>query len=130
MDPTQKALRIDGLHPSTPIIRYSKTWSLRFDANSQVTSDALTAHWAAVWPQESIIHLASVGDVMLDRFLGERIGRGDLAYPFAEVYEELVSADFTLGNLRSSLGDTGEAEPKATPSRHRRRRRRIGAGRF
>ncbi len=113
MDPTQKALRIDGLHPSDPDYPLQQTWSLHFDANSQVDFDALTAHWAAVWPQESIIHLASVGDVMLDRFLGERIGRGDLAYPFAEVYEELVSADFTLGNLESSLGDTGEAEPKS-----------------
>lgn len=113
IEPTQKALRIDGLHPADPDYPLQATWSLHVNPVSQIDASEIAALWSAAWPQEQSVHLAAVGDIMLDRFLGERIRRGDLAYPFAALQEELASADFTLGNLESSLGDTGEPEPKS-----------------
>ena len=58
------------------------------------------------------VTLAFVGDVMLGRSLGQYIEWGQLDYPFEHVGEVLRSAEFTIANLESALGDTGERVPK------------------
>ncbi len=52
--------------------------------------------------------LAVVGDIMLDRKLGEVIERGRIEYPFGAMAGVLTPADLTIGNFESALGDTGE----------------------
>jgi poly-gamma-glutamate synthesis protein (capsule biosynthesis protein) len=54
-----------------------------------------------------VIQLAAVGDIMLDRTLGDILLEGDLIYPFEEVANLLRKADLTIGNLESALGDLG-----------------------
>jgi poly-gamma-glutamate synthesis protein (capsule biosynthesis protein) len=54
---------------------------------------------------------------MLDRSLGQALQRGDLAYPFVGVADQLRAADITVGNLESALGDIGEPAPKRYPFR-------------
>jgi poly-gamma-glutamate synthesis protein (capsule biosynthesis protein) len=49
---------------------------------------------------------------MLDRSLGTVIEQGNLAYPFAQVAQQLTAADVTVGNLESALGDVGEPAAK------------------
>jgi poly-gamma-glutamate synthesis protein (capsule biosynthesis protein) len=62
--------------------------------------------------RDAVIHLAAVGDVMLDRALGEAVLAGDVSYPFAQVEGALSTADITIGNLESALGDLGTPENK------------------
>ena len=50
---------------------------------------------------------------MLDRALGQAIGQGKIEFPFALVADQLSSADITLGNLESALGDVGEPADKS-----------------
>ena len=61
----------------------------------------------------SNVHILVVGDIMLDRSLGRTIGQGDLSFPFIHVQETLSSADLTIGNLDSSLGNIGTPESKS-----------------
>ncbi len=113
LTPDRKALRIDGLHPRDEGYPLVQTWSLMGEISAVETlAPVLQAHL-----QDDVIHLAAVGDIMLDRSLGYAIERGDLAYPFAFVADSLRSADFTVGNLESALGDTGEPAPKRYPFR-------------
>ncbi|MDJ0755316.1 MAG: CapA family protein [Ardenticatenaceae bacterium] len=58
----------------------------------------------------SAVHIAAVGDIMLDRTLGRVIADGRLEYPFAAMAEELIPADITIGNLECALGDTGQPQ--------------------
>jgi poly-gamma-glutamate synthesis protein (capsule biosynthesis protein) len=62
---------------------------------------------------------------MLDRSLGGALKNGNLEYPFVGVAEQLRTADITIGNIESSLGDIGEplnksytfrAPPQAAPA--------------
>ncbi|MEM8859437.1 MAG: CapA family protein, partial [Chloroflexota bacterium] len=69
-------------------------------------------------PEIYEIHLAAVGDIMLDRRLGKAISNGNIAYPFEKMAEWLVSPDLTIGNFESALGDLGEpVENKSYPFR-------------
>ena len=63
-------------------------------------------------PTPEPVTLAFVGDVMLGRSLGQYIEWGQLDYPFEHVKDVLSSAEFTVANLESALGDTGERVPK------------------
>lgn len=81
-----------------------------------------TLQSAAITPEKPTpsvpVHLAAVGDIMLDRTLGQIIVDGRLDYPFAKMKEELVSPDLTIGNLESALGDLGiPQEGKTYPFR-------------
>ncbi len=55
------------------------------------------------------IQIAAVGDIMLDRRLGEVIASGNVAYPFELMQPWLATADVTVGNFESALGDRPEA---------------------
>ncbi|MGB1251639.1 MAG: CapA family protein [Candidatus Promineifilaceae bacterium] len=65
-----------------------------------------------VTPTPAPAVLAFVGDVMLGRSLGQYINWGQSDYPFRHVRESLASADFTIANLESALGDVGKRAPK------------------
>ena len=62
-------------------------------------------------PQEKIIKLAFVGDIMLDRGVEQKIlkeGSGDFAFPFLLIAQDLNIYDFLFGNLEGALSDKGK----------------------
>lgn len=61
---------------------------------------------------EPIVHLAAVGDIMLDRALGNIVASGNITYPFAAVSDWLTQPDITVGNLETALGSRGEPYPE------------------
>lgn len=113
LTPTRKALRVDDRLPGDDGYPFQETWSLVGDA----TAVAALAPVLQIHMRDQTLHLAAVGDVMLDRSLGYALERGDLAYPFAYVADSLRAADLTVGNLESALGDTGAPAPKRYPFR-------------
>lgn len=110
--PQNKALRVDGLLPYQPGYPFREIWSLA--AADEFTSEGrqLAAWLFEKLAPQPLVHAAAVGDIMLDRSLGYAVSQGDLEYPFAELMISLSSADITLGNLESALGDTGEPAAK------------------
>ncbi|TFH36623.1 MAG: CapA family protein [Anaerolineales bacterium] len=111
MSPTLKPLRIDGLHPSQPDYPLRTRWSLHAQPGLEDIALALAQALTGVMGDEPV-KLTAVGDIMLARGLGEAIHTGDDPYPFAAVEHLLASAELTLGNLESALGDGGQAEAK------------------
>ena len=116
LDASRKALRIDGRGPADPAYPLQETWSLVARPEYQESLALLLPHLRAAWPRPPV-HLLAVGDLMLDRRLGEALQQGDIEYPFAEVAETLRAADITVGNLESALGEGGEPEDKRYPFR-------------
>jgi poly-gamma-glutamate synthesis protein (capsule biosynthesis protein) len=123
--PDQKALRVNGRHPTDPDYPYQQSWSLLATAGYETAADQLTTHLSANWPPDPVVYLVAVGDIMLDRSLGGALKSNNLEYPFLGVAEQLRSADITIGNVESSLGDIGEpvtktytfrAPPQAAPA--------------
>jgi hypothetical protein len=123
--PDQKALRVNGRHPTDPDYPYQPSWSLLAAAGYETAADQLATHLSANWPPDPVVHLVAVGDIMLDRSLGGALKSNNLEYPFLGVAEQLRSADITIGNVESSLGDIGEpasktytfrAPPQAAPA--------------
>ena len=57
------------------------------------------------------VMLAAVGDLVLDRGVGEKIQLSGFDYPFAEVAGALCAADITFGNLECPLTDGGSPTP-------------------
>ncbi len=107
MPATHRALRVDGLRPSDPDYPLQQPWSLVTAPGYEATVSELAPALGALLEEEPLVHLVAVGDVMLDRALGEAIRAGDLGYPFAEVTSLLIPADVTVGNLESAIGDQG-----------------------
>lgn len=116
MPPTQKALQVDGRLPGDEGYPFQTTWSLVGDADYTGGMNALQPILQAEM-NAPLVHLAAVGDLMLARALGAALERGDLAYPFAKVADLLRTADITVGNLESALGDVGEPANKRYPFR-------------
>lgn len=116
MLPDQKALRVDGLGPADDEYPLQDSWSLVADESLTKALDDL-ASLLQETPGDQVIHLAAVGDIMLDRSLGYNLQQGDLTYPFTDVAVQLREADVTIGNLESALGDVGEPELKRYPFR-------------
>jgi poly-gamma-glutamate synthesis protein (capsule biosynthesis protein) len=56
---------------------------------------------------DAATHLVAVGDIMMDRRIGERIANGNYVYPFELVFDDLSTADITVGNLECALGEQG-----------------------
>lgn len=112
LTPDRKALKVDGVGPGDPGYPFQQAWSLVHSPGDQEAAVALALALATALAQESVIELAAVGDVMLDRALGLAIQEKGWAYPFEDVGDLLRSADLTLGNLESALGDCVEAQPK------------------
>lgn len=112
MTPDLKALRVDGLHPYDAGYPHRDTWSLVAEPGADAAVAELAPFLADAMAPPPAIHLAAVGDIMLDRALGQAITQGSVDYPFAEVASVLQTADYTIGNFESSLGDVGEPAEK------------------
>lgn len=117
MGPTLKSLRVDGLHPTDDGYPYHDTWSLVAQPGSEAAAAALAPALSEAMAPEPVVHLAAVGDIMLDRSLGTAIAAGNLDHPFVFVAPLLQSADYTIGNLETALGSVGEPAAKRYPFR-------------
>ena len=112
MTPGMRSLRVDGRHPSDPDYPLRDEWSLHSSPGFEGAAEALAPWLEKELTFDAVIHLAAVGDVMLDRALGEAVLAGDVGYPFAQAENALAGPDMTIGNLESALGDLGVAENK------------------
>ena len=117
MEPTLKALRVEGLHPTEDGYPYQDSWSLVAQSEYEAAAAALQPYLAAAMAPEPVVHLAAVGDINLDRTLGTAIEDGYIDYPFAMVAPVLQAADYTIGNLETALGSIGEPVAKRYPFR-------------
>ena len=116
LEPTRKALRIDGLLPLDPGYPLFERYTLR--AHSGVSKDAeiLAQSAQAIFFSDEAAQLAFTGDIMLDRALGYAIEiQDDLDYPFQFVREWLITPDLTIGNVESAVGDIGSPAAKSYP---------------
>ncbi|MCA9920229.1 MAG: CapA family protein, partial [Anaerolineales bacterium] len=120
LTPDWKPLRVDGRFPTDanyPFVNRLTLASASSATNvTQAVNELLPVLQSALAP-EPVIHLASVGDIMLDRGLGIVIQGGNLAYPFAKVAPLLQNADITVGNMESAMGTLGEPAAKSYPFR-------------
>jgi len=112
MTPNMRSLLVNGLHPSDPDYPLRDQWSLHSSPGFESVAEELAPFLIQELTSDAVLHLAAVGDVMLDRALGEAVLAGDVDYPFAQVEGVLSSADITIGNLESALGDLGTPENK------------------
>lgn len=117
LQPTLKALRVDGLHPTDEGYPYQDTWSLVAQPGSEAAAAELEPFLSERMAPAPVIRLAAVGDIMLDRSLGTALANGNLDYPFALVAPLLQAADYTIGNLETALGTLGEPAAKRYPFR-------------
>ena len=109
-----RALRIDGRFPADDDYPWHDIWSLHAAPGYEEAAGELLP-WLQAAGSKPLVHLLTVGDIMLDRSLGYALQQGNLAYPFAAVSEKLREADVTIGNVESALGDMGEPAPKRYP---------------
>jgi poly-gamma-glutamate synthesis protein (capsule biosynthesis protein) len=119
IDRTQKAMHIDGRFPTDADYPFHENWSLVGELGRETATSASPGQAvAAAAPifqdlmTDDVIHLSAVGDIMLDRTLGNVIAEGGIEFPFKLVAETLQNADVTVGNLETSLGDIGEPAEK------------------
>lgn len=118
MTPDNKALRVDGRHPTDADYPYYETWSLAAAAGYEGAINELAAVLSPSLAPTPTIRLAAVGDLNLDRAPAYIITTlGDLAYPFSLVKPVFDAADYTVGNLETALGDVGEPAAKRYPFR-------------
>jgi len=110
--PNMRSLLVDGRHPSDPDYPLRDEWSLHSSPGFEGATEELAPFLIQELTFDAVIHLAAVGDVMLDRALGEAVVAGDVGYPFAQIEGALSTADLTIGNLESALGDLGAPEDK------------------
>ncbi len=114
LTPDLKPLRVDGRFPTDPAYPFQNRLTLQ--SESSAANELLPILQAALAPKPAL-HLAAVGDIMLDRGPGIVLQQGNLAYPFAKVADLLQAADITVGNVESALGDVGTSEIKSYPFR-------------
>ncbi|KAA3664116.1 MAG: CapA family protein, partial [Chloroflexi bacterium] len=112
MEPTHKALRIDGRSPTDPTYPFQQRLILAARPGNETAVSTLTTQLTNTIQPDPVIELAAVGDIMLDRALGRQL-QTDITFPFAHVAPLLQQADITLGNVESALGDTGTPAPKS-----------------
>lgn len=118
MDRTNKALRVDGRHPTDAGYPYHERWSLVAAPGYEAAAAELGPILQTALAPLPAIRLAAVGDLMLGRTQGEiMLSTGDLLYPFANVKAFFDDADYVTGNLESALGDIGEPANKRYPLR-------------
>lgn len=110
--PNMRSLLVDGRHPSDPNYPLRDEWSLHSSPGFESVAEELAPWLNQELTFDGVIHLSAVGDVMLDRALGEAVLAGDVGYPFAQIEGMLSIADMAIGNLESALGDLGTPEKK------------------
>ncbi len=113
LSPSLKPLRVDGFHPLDPDYPLQQSWSLAAAPGYEEAAEELANLLPAPPAAGETVHLAAVGDVMLDRALGAAISNGNVDYPFANAAGLLQSADVAAANLESALGDVGEPADKS-----------------
>jgi poly-gamma-glutamate synthesis protein (capsule biosynthesis protein) len=109
----RKALRVDGLLPHQEGYPIRIDWSLVTSSGFEEIAIKLAPFIQERINKENIVQLSAVGDIMLDRALGQAIRQGNIEFPFALVTDQLSSADITLGNLESALGNVGQPADKS-----------------
>ncbi len=118
MTPDNKALRVDGQHPTDPDYPYRQTWSLSAAPGYEDAAAELAPALAEALAPLPTIRLAAVGDINFDRSPAYIMQTtGDLSYPLSLVKPVFDQADYTIANLESSLGDVGEPAAKRYPFR-------------
>lgn len=118
MTPVNKALRVDGQHPTDPDYPYRQTWSLSAAPGYEDAAKALAPALTEALAPLPTIRLAAVGDVNFDRSPAYIMQTtGDLSYPLSLVKPVFDQADYTIANLETSLGDVGEPAAKRYPFR-------------
>ena len=118
MTPDNKALRVDGLHPTDPDYPYRERWSLTAAPGNEEAAAALAPLLSEALAPLPTIRIAAVGDINYDRSPAYIIQTtGDLAYPLSRVQHIFEAADYTIANLESALGDVGEPAAKRYPFR-------------
>jgi poly-gamma-glutamate capsule biosynthesis protein CapA/YwtB (metallophosphatase superfamily) len=110
--PNLRALKVDGYRPVDQDYPLQRDWYLIANEAYAQSASYLAPYIFDRLQEEPILHLAAVGDIMLDRALGRAIESGKTFYPFEKVANLLTQADLAIGNLESSLGEGGEAENK------------------
>jgi poly-gamma-glutamate synthesis protein (capsule biosynthesis protein) len=115
MTPDKRALRVNGRHPSDRDYPLQRTWSLVAGEGMNTAVNQLAPYLAEAWPRTAVVQMAAGGDIMLDRSLGNVLSQGGIEYPFAKVAVPLQTADITVGNMESALGDVGEPVAKSYP---------------
>lgn len=55
------------------------------------------------------VHIIAVGDILLDRGVGEYIEESGYDYPYAGIKEEIIKGDIAIANLECPLTDSGNA---------------------
>lgn len=108
--PTLKALKVDGLRPTDPDYPLQRDWYLIAVEGYESAASDLAPYVNDNFQAAPCVHLAAVGDIMLDRALGRAIEEGDTAYLFEKVADLLAQPDLNVGNFESALGEGGEAE--------------------
>ena len=111
--PNIKFIKIDGIGPFDPNYPLLQNWSVFHGDGAEKAAEELSTLLLQNPLPDPLVHLAAVGDIMLDRSLGAAIRNGSIDYPFEYVKDELLSADLTIGNLESAIGDTGEPANKS-----------------
>jgi poly-gamma-glutamate synthesis protein (capsule biosynthesis protein) len=113
MTPENKALRVDGLHPTDPDYPYRRVWTLAAAPDHAAAAGALAPPLAEALAPLPTIRLAAVGDVNFDRAPADiLLTTGDASYAFSRVKHIFDAADYTVANLETSLGDVGEPAAK------------------
>ena len=113
MVPELRALRVNGRFPPDPDYPLQASWSLLAPPELADETARLADLLRAEWQPEPLVWLTAVGDIMLDRSLGYHLTLGNLAYPFADIVDELNQADYTVGNMESALGSVGQPASKS-----------------
>jgi poly-gamma-glutamate capsule biosynthesis protein CapA/YwtB (metallophosphatase superfamily) len=108
----QRALRVDGIHPSEADYPMMQSWSLIAAPGFENAATELGPVLQTAISQDQVVMLAAVGDVVLDRNPGDPIAFSNAGNPFADVSEFLTTADLTVGNLETALGDQGRPADK------------------
>jgi poly-gamma-glutamate synthesis protein (capsule biosynthesis protein) len=109
---TQRALTVEGSYVWDDDYPVQQAWSLHAAPDWAEAAAALGERLAGR-ANAGVAQLAAVGDVMLDRALGDVVATGDIGFPFAFVADIFHNADYAIANLESALGDRGEPTAKS-----------------
>ena len=85
LTPALKPLRVDGFHPLDPAYPLQQPWSLTAAPGHEEGAEEVASVLRGSSVAGGTVHLAAVGDVMLDRALGAAINNGNVDYPFVNV---------------------------------------------
>lgn len=108
----QRALLVDGRHVSDAEYPLQEPWSI----SARLEASGAARQLAPRLQEMSAVRdvkVVAVGDIMLDRALGQAITAGDTQFPFTHVARIFQDADLTVANLESALGDVGQPANKS-----------------